>query len=274
MFNMDFMVLSGHMFPSQEAYYEHLWLRNSFMKMIEPETTPAEEGQLAQALSDHLPIANGIIGLARARAEILLVSAFDFSINEWKENGWEWAEQEAVALRQEIDAYLDKLDANQQAAREAAAAGRQHVPDPSLVPFDRFWGNVLDLHSEYWDPPMPAEGKMPPAMGFKNRGRFASQMTTRNDMKRAIGESTFWHYLSGTSIVDTIFFDLEPGTIGGPYAGPHGYYIVRLKARSAPSNPLNWRTERHMNLLQSDYVDARFTAFSHQALIEAQVTGL
>ena len=274
-FNMSFMVLSGHMFPSQEAYYRHLWLMTSYRQLLEPELEKTEDGLLPAGLQEHLPVANGIMGLARARAEILLVSAFDFPNNVWKENGWASAEREAMIVREEVDAYLAKLEREFEVRAQAVTDGTPYTPNAELQSFDEFWSNVLDLHSEYWDPPMPAEGKMPPAQGFKNKGRFNGELTTRNDLKRAMGESSFWHFISGSSIVDTIFFDLEPRTVGGPYFGPHGFYIVYLKSRSSPTNPLNWRgMERHFDMLKEDFVSTRFTEFCHHALIEADVTGL
>ncbi|MCP3918201.1 MAG: hypothetical protein GY711_21840 [bacterium] len=272
MFNMDFLALSGHQFPSRESYYRHMGLLESFRKMIAPDLEKNENGTLSEALQSHLPVANGIMGLAKADVDILLVSAFDFPNYKWKENGWEWAEKEAIRIREEVDAYLDKLGKDADARAAAEAAGTPYTGNADLKSFAEFWSNMLDIHSEYWDPPLPAEGKTPPAIGLKNKGRFG--LMTRNDLKRAIGESSYWHYLSGSSIVDTIFFDLEPGTIGGPYYGPHGFYIVYLETRTAPTNPLNYRTDRHFEMLKEDYTRARFTEFSHQALKDAKVQGL
>ena len=47
-----------------------------------------ENFNLRPAMQEHLPIGTGIMGLAKVKAEALLVSAFDFPNNR-QENGWE-----------------------------------------------------------------------------------------------------------------------------------------------------------------------------------------
>ena len=66
------------------------------------------------------------------------------------------------------------------------------------------------------DGALPVTGKGPPAYSLKNYGAFQDKSMTRNDMKRAIGESEFTHFMFNDAIVDKVFFDLEPGTIGAP----------------------------------------------------------
>lgn len=275
MFNMDFMALQGHGFPSAEAYEEHLRLVESYKRMVADKMEIGDDGTLTPELQAHMPIANGIMGLAKSHADILLVSAFDFPNNRWKENGWQTAYDRSMQLRAEIDQYLEKIAADQKARAEAAAKGENYEPEEEILPFGRWWSDFLRGNSEYWDPPLPATGKAPPAIGLKNFGAFQDAPMTRNDMKRAIGESEYEHFLWDSSIVDKIFFDLEPGTVGGPYAGPKGYYIVYLKSRSAPSNPLNIRSdERHRSMLQEDWMRKSFQKYAHEALAEANTTGL
>ena len=67
---------------------------------------------------------------------------------------------------------------------------------------------------------------------------------------------------------------MAPGTVGGPYRGPKGYYLVYLKNRSAPTNPLNTRTERHVQMIQEDWVRKSFQAYAHAALADATLSGL
>ena len=231
-------------------------------------------GELSAELEAHLPIANGIMGLAKARAEILLVSAFDFPAYSWKENGWDAAYEKATALRAQVDAYLTELAADAAARAAAADAGENYAPEKELLPFDRWWSDFLRQNSEYWDPPLPATGKQPPAIGMKNFGAFNEEPMTRNDMKRAIGESEYEHFLANGALVDTIFFDMEPGTVAGPYRGPKGYYIVYLKGRTRPTNPLNMRTDRHQQMIQEDWVRKAFQSYAHAALAEAETQGL
>jgi hypothetical protein len=274
MFNFDFLALHGHMFPSQEAYIEHLFLMESYRKVLEPDMELGESGELPEALQAHMPIANGIMGLAKAHAEVLLVSAYDFPNDEWKESGWATAEERAFQLRAEIDEHLDYLAAEETRRRAAAAAGENYQRPDDYLSFEEFWAQKLDYESEYWDPPMPVSGKMPAMVGMKNKGRFGGVSMTRNDMKRAIGESSFSHYLGNFAIVDAVFFDLEPGQVGGPYLGPKGYYIVYLKSRQPPTNPLNYRDERHLGMIREDFVRLKFTEYCHESLEQAEISGL
>lgn len=274
MFNMDFLALQGHGFPSSQAYEEHMRLKDSFRNMIKDEIQPDENGNLPQDLLDHMPVANGIMGLAMADVNIVLSSAFDFPNYTWKENGWDSAYERAMKLRSEADDYLVALAKQEEAQRMAVETGGDFEPDPDLLPFDQWWVQFLRSNSEYWDPPLPAVGKSPPAYGLKNFGAFQDRPMTRNDLKRAIGESEYTHFLGNTAVVDRIFFEMEPGTIAGPFEGPHGYYIVYLRSLRAPTKPLNPRKEDHLGMIQEDWVRVAFRDFCHRALDEAEVTGL
>ncbi|MDG1491023.1 MAG: hypothetical protein P8R43_03970, partial [Planctomycetota bacterium] len=274
MFNMDFLALQGHGFPSSEAYEQHLRLVDSFKSGRTEALEIGDNGELGAELQAHLPIANGIMGLAKARAEILMVSAFDFPSFSWKENGWEDAYERATALRAQVDSYLVELSSEAEARAAAVEKGENFAPEKELLPFERWWTDLLRQNSDYWDPPLPATGKQPPAIGLKNFGAFNEEPMTRNDMKRAIGESEYEHFLANGALVDTIFFDMEPGTVAGPYRGPKGFYLIYLKGRTRPTNPLNLRTERHRQMIQEDWVRKAFQAYAHEALATAETRGL
>ena len=273
MFQMDFLALQGHMFPSIEAYFRHSFLMESYKQTITADLELTADGQLTPALQSHMTVANGIMGLAKCQPEVLLVSAFDWPNFRWLPGGWAKAQTRALELRAEVDGYLDLLANDQQARLDAAAKGENYA---SVAPlgFDQWWSELLDLHSDYWDPPFPVEGKMPPAIGLKNKGRFQGTPMTRNDLKRALGESSWSHFMGNTSVVDSIFFEVEEGTVAGPFIGPHGYYIVNLRRKLPPSNPLSITNERHLGMIQEDYLRTRFTAFCHSALEKAEVKGL
>ncbi|MDP6385887.1 MAG: peptidylprolyl isomerase [Planctomycetota bacterium] len=274
MFNWEFLALDGHQFPSIVAYNEHAYLVESYKTLIAPQLTRTEGNSLPPELQDYLPRANVIMGLGKARADVLLVSAFDFPRYEWKEDGWARAEEASNTIRQEIDDYIDYIIDQVNEKQSALEEGRNYVTPEDLTSFPEFWSDLLDLKSEYWDPPLPVSGKMPPAMGLKNKGRFTGEPTTRNDFRRFVGESPYSEYLHDLSVTDKIFFDMEPGTVGGPYKGTNGYYIVYLKERLAPTNPIDPFSDRHFNMLTDDYARRSFQAYAHQALEEAEVSGL
>lgn len=272
MFNWSFIALQGHQFPSVEAYSDHLYLLESFKRYIADDLD--RTNGVPQVIQDHLPFANVVMGIGRCQADVLLVSAFDFPRYEWKENGWAWAEEHAFALRAKIDAYLDALAAQEAERKRVVGLGENFEPDVELFPFDRWWSDLLDLESEWWDPPMPMTGKMPPALGLKNKGRFQGEPMTRNDFKRAIGESSYSFYLENDSVTDKVFFDLEPGTVGGPYKGPWGYYLIYLKKRLAPTNRIDPNNEQKYQMLAEDYTRIAFDDFAHECLASAEVSGL
>lgn len=272
MFNFDFMALQGHGFPSSEAYEEHFHLVESYKTLHEEKFQDSADGVLDPELQAHLPIANGIMGLAKCHADTLLVSAFDFLAYEWKDDGWQKAYDKALMLRGVIDAQLAKSASADKARALAAQTGQPFESD--VLPFDRWWTDFLRQNSDFWDPPLPAMGKGPPEFGLKNYGAFRDQAMTRNDMKRAIGESEYQHYLNNSAVVDTMFFKMEPGTVEGPFRGPQGYYIVYLKARNAPTNPLNLQTANHKAMLREDWLRKSFQAYCHEALASAELSGL
>jgi len=274
MFSMQFLALQGHGFPSEEAYNAHLRLVESLRRAWVDKLQLDEAGQMQPEMAAHMPIANAIMGLAKAEIEVLFVSAFDFPNYRWKENGWAWAKDRADALRAEVDTYLARFAAEEAKRIGAIESGANYVAPDDLMPFELWWRNLLDLNSEYWDPPLPATGKAPPAIGLKNRGRFQDEAMTRNDMKRAIGESEFTHFLDNDSVVDKVFFDLQPGEIGGPFKGPKGYYIVYVESRTAPTNPLRVSNERHLQMIQEDFIRKAFQRFAHESLALTEVSGL
>jgi hypothetical protein len=273
MFNFDFVALQGYQFPSLEAYERHFYLMRSYENMIEPTLASGPDGSVAPVLEEHLKLANAVMGLGRVDAEVMLVSAFDFLRNKWKDDGWNWAETEANRLKADLDAHIEKLAQFDAARRKASDAG-ENLPESveAPQPFERYWAEMMDLHSDYWDAPMPAEGKPPPMQGMKLKGRFGSQ--TRNDLERYVGETAYSLFLTDSSVTDNIFFDMQVGTIAGPFRGPQGYYIVYLKNRSSPTNPLRRSEPRHMDLLRDDYVRRQFTHFAHTCLTKSEVRGL
>ncbi len=271
MFNMDFLAMQAHQFPSLESYQRHLRALESYRTTVEPDLYQDENGGISPVLQQHLSIANRVMGLGKVDAEVLLVSAFDSLKFTWKEDGWTWAEAQSAKLKQQVDDHIDKLIAFDE-QRTAAAASGENITTEEPLSFEEYWAELLDLHSDFWDPPMPTAGKMPSMVGMKLKGRFGPN--TRNDLERDIGESPFVHMLTGNSVTDKIFFNMEVGTVAGPFIGPQGYYVVYLRSRSAPTNPLRTSEPKHMQLLREDYVRRNFVSFANECLAKAEVSGL
>jgi len=200
-------------FPSLEAYARYQRIVKSHERVI------AEELADDQKLAAHLPVLNQITGAAKADAEVILLSAYDFDHVRWKENGWADAKRRAEELKRQIDAGAD-------------------------------WGQMLELHSEFWDPPMPEVGQKP-QFGFRFKGKWGPQ--TRNQLLNFMEESEYRIFLYGPSITDHVFFEQPLGTIEGPFKGPKGYYITRLISRTPPSRPLDLGQPVHRQIAEQHY---------------------
>ncbi|MCP5022092.1 MAG: peptidyl-prolyl cis-trans isomerase [bacterium] len=272
--SQSFVAVSAYRFPSVESFQDYSYLMESFRDSIEERLAMREDGSVPQELVDHFPIVQGIMGIAKVQAETLLVSAFDEPNNAWIEGGWDLAYDRAMALRAEIDAYHAKLEAQDVARAQAEVKGITYTPTEKLQPFDVWWARYLDLNSDFWDPPMPASGKMPPANSMRDKGRFQGTPTTRNDMKNHLGESAYSHFLWNNAAVDSIFFDVPQGAIGGPFQGPKGYYITYVKRKVPPTNRLGMKDPRTFQALQDDYTALLFRRYSHESLKQAVVSGL
>ena len=74
--------------------------------------------------------------------------------------------------------------------------------------------------------------------------------------------------------MDQIFFDVPQGSVGGPFECPKGYIITYVKAKVPPTKSVSIRDENNLKALQDDYARISFTDFCHQALAEAEVSGL
>lgn len=270
LFDLSQIAVGGHQFPSVESYTVYFPLLESHKRVTEAQLQ-TEDGSLAPELREHLNTANKVMGLAKTDAEVLLVSAFDFNNDEWKEGGWEWAEQQAQFLMKEYkaneEAWTKQREAQLQGTTPATDGAGEEPLDPNV-----FWSLMLDDHCEFWDPPQPVEGRPGSAVGYKQKGRFGER--TRNDFRSLMSESPFTHYLYGDMLTDYVFFDQPIGVVEGPFLGPFGYYLTKVLSRTPPQRPLNVRNERHVELLRDDYVRQSFVWYSHQALKESEVEGL
>ncbi|MFT5051282.1 MAG: hypothetical protein ACI8QZ_002693 [Chlamydiales bacterium] len=274
MFTMDFLAVTGHGFPSTQAFKNHLRAFESYHHLVTATLLAPSGDEVPPVLIEYLPLANKVLGIAAADAEVLLVGAFDQPTFQWKENGWEWAKQESDRLNGLINDHLDKLDAAIEGRRTASENGENYEPEGGVEPiaFEQFWAELLDLHSGFWDPPMPTGGKMPAMEGLQQKGRFGKQ--PRNDLDRSVGGSSFYKALTGSSIADRVFHDMEVGDVGGPFRGPQGYYIVYLRSRTGATNPIGYTSKRHLSLLEEEYVRQTFAEYVQEALRNADVSGV
>ncbi len=272
---LEQMATKTYFFPSVEAFVEYYSMREGYRKMIAPKLEPAPDGSLSPVLKEFFERANRVMGLGMIDCEVLLVSAMDISHFRWKKDGWGWAKKTAQDLKAQID--QNQKDYNEQRAKaaEAKAQGKEWKPEKSVPEPYRFWSQLLDDHSEYWDPPPPEQhdGKQQKQsdIGYKKKGRFGPRY--RNDLIAYVGETAYLAWVNGGCITDTMFFDQAENTVAGPFKGPLGWYITRVNRRTPPSRPLNLAEPRHMQLLRDDYLRWAFEQYTKDAVAQADIKG-
>jgi hypothetical protein len=226
-------------FPSLYHYALHTRIEESYRKAI------ADELKKDDNLIPLLPKVNQIAGAAKINIESILVSAYDFANVKWKQNGWADAKKKSLELKKQLDGGAE-------------------------------WTPILELHSEFWDPPMPEVGNKP-QFGFLFKGKFGEQ--TRNQLLSYLGESQYRIYMYGQSITDHAFFDQKMGSIEGPFLGPRGYYITRVTGKTPFSKPLDIKGEPiHRQIAEQHYLqnsmNARASELLAQGLKDGKVKGV
>ena len=211
------------MLSSQVLGFPSLWSFGHYMRVMECyKRALADELKQNEVISSVLPTANQVRGAAKLNLHVLFVSAFDFDKFQWKPDGWKTARARAFELKKALDDGAD-------------------------------WKATLELHSEWWDPPMPETGNKP-VQNFYFDGTFGDQALTRNQICSYLGESEYRTFLYGPSASDEIFFNQKLGTIAGPFRGPKGYYISRVTAKSPPNRPLDLNEPIHRQIVEQDYL--------------------
>lgn len=234
--NLQMIVMVMKRYPNMDAYKSILRAERSYEKMIADELT--EEN-----LTAWLARASRLLGLGEVNTEIILLSAFDFARNRWRDNGWEEAERRANAV---VDALVESEGAD--------------------------WDSLLEANSDFFDPPQAAQpqGGAPPEL--KNRGRFGS--IHRNRLMQMLGESEYTAFVDGSSISDLVYYDQEVGGVDGPFVGIHGYYITRVDGRTAAKKPILLNDPNMRKMVVEDYVMQHFVGYADRMLSEAEVIGL
>jgi hypothetical protein len=226
-FPMESVVRQFMKFPSMDVYRQYYRLLSSYERLIADDITDENLQAHYQARG------NRMLNLSTVDAEIILCSAFDFENNRWKEDGWKLAEEEALQV-------VDAL---------AAAEGKN-------------WDELLEAHSDFWDPPAPTQASMQQAPRKKNKGRIGAH--NRNELLQTLAESDYRNFIVGASVTDEIFFNLEAGQVGGPYEGPYGYYLVRVLSQGEPSGARTLGDANFKEMVRQDYLSTRFMAFGRQ----------
>ena len=201
------------------------------------------------------------------------MGAFDIAKNRWKPDGWNAAKKKADDLKRQLDEHAAAYAAQREAAAKAQGAGTEFKPEKPVAEPVVFWTNMINDNSDYWDPPTPeAAGGKGSDIGMKKHGRFG--LRYRNDLEGYIGETAYYHWVTGTSVTDRAFFDCPEGGYIGPFKGPQGYYIVRVARRLPPTFPLNVAEPKKAELVKNDYLRASFIEYTKESVEKADVKGM
>ena len=163
-FSIERLAVSVSRFPSAMAYKDYYRAYESFRRKIADRMTEEALKKFEKERTRHL------VGQVSVDADVILLSAYDFEKNEWKESGW----QEAKAKVQEV------LKA--------------------LVEEGRPWEQVLNEYSEFHDPPVPVSqrNQAQKPEWVTDQGRFRNKQ--RNLLLKNLDESEYWLFLNGESI--------------------------------------------------------------------------
>jgi hypothetical protein len=221
-------------FPSLWTYEYYLRVQYSLRRRL------AAELEDKELLGSYIPYLDKIAGAGKVDTEVILAAAYDWPNVRWKPDGWAYAEKRASAIKKMLDEGAD-------------------------------WKETLDLHSEFWDPPLPEAGRAKPEFGYNFKGRFGPQ--TRNQLLGRFEESEFTIFLRQDSVADRVFFDQEVNTVIGPFKGTRGYYISRLQSRTRPSSGLRLNEPKHIEFIVDHHMRRKFAELAHGLLAKAKSEG-
>jgi hypothetical protein len=269
--NLDILAQHTQYFPSTETFLEYECLMEGFKEIMKPHTEPGPAGELNPSLRAHYDKAIKIMGLGQVEPEVMLISAFDIPNFKWKPDGWNWARKKADEIVARVKANDEEYAKQKREAAAAAEQGKEYKPEkPAQEPY-RFWTDMMNDHSEWWDPPQPQQGKPGSEYSMKKKGRFG--LRYRHDLEGAMGENKYKHWVNGFSITDYVFFEQAENTVAGPFKSNQGYYVIRLNKRTPPSRSLNLSDPRHIDLLRDDLLKYELVKYTADAVKQSEIKG-
>ncbi len=120
---------------------------------------------------------------------------------------------------------------------------------------EKTFDDVLNAHTEFF-------------ANDEKRGRLG--FLPLNQLKQQLRENEFTQLHDGFSITHHLFFDAEVGTIVGPIAGPDGYFIARVNARTPARRKIDVNNEKERELVREDYIGYRFFQWANEVIGRAK----
>lgn len=269
--NLDILAQHTQYFPSTETFLEYECLMAGFKELMKPQLDPGPAGDINPALRAHYDKAVKIMGLGQVDPEVMLIAAFDIPKYKWKPDGWTWAKKKAEELIAKAKANDEAWAQQQKEAAEAQAQGKEYKPaNPATEPY-RFWTDLMNDNSEFWDPPQPQQGKPYSEYSMKKKGRFG--LRYRHDLEGVLAENKYIHWVNGFSVTDYLFFEQPENSVAGPFKTKLGYYVTRVNKRTPPSRTLNLSDPRHVDLLKDDFLKYQLVQYTADAVKSADIKG-
>lgn len=91
-----------------------------------------------------------------------------------------------------------------------------------------------------------------------------------NQLKQQLRENEFTQLLDGFSISNHLFFEAEVGKTFGPIAGPDGYFIARVNARTPARRKIDVKNPKERELVREDYINTRFFQWANEIVAKAK----
>jgi hypothetical protein len=102
----------------------------------------------------------------------------------------------------------------------------------------------------------------------EKRGRLG--FLPLNQLKQQLRENEFTQLHDGFSISNHLFFDAEVGKTFGPIAGPDGYFIARVNARTPARRKIDVKNPKERELVREDYLNHRFFVWANEVIGKAK----
>jgi len=251
---LETLALEQERFPSLEAFREFHGLEVSFgqrfdalRKATETTTPPQIEQHYARSIAR--------LGGVSADADVLLVSAYDFPRARWNPDG-------RAGARVRVQALVERWRANEKALAAGSADARER---------EGFWSALLDEQSGWWDPPLPDQETATEFRAVERKhGRFGALDAGR--WLEMLELTRLEQWLRGSTALDAILRDAPIGELSGPFEHVYGQLLVRVRSRTAPTQPLDLADPQHRGVLASDLLDEEFRAYTRRAVERARAT--
>ncbi|MFQ5504275.1 MAG: hypothetical protein ACE5F1_05675 [Planctomycetota bacterium] len=97
---------------------------------------------------------------------------------------------------------------------------------------------------------------------FKDQGVLVNK--SLNELRQELRETEYTDFISGFSVGETLFYDVEKGNIAGPLRGQDAYYIGHVVERIPPVGSSDLKDKNQRDLVKQDYLSHRFIQWSNE----------